>query len=67
MGENQPGCTVTWSWSFGDGGGALTQNPTYVYNAPGTGPNNTYSVTLVVTVGGQQGTATTTITVTAQH
>jgi Flp pilus assembly protein TadG len=66
-GENQPGCAVTWSWNFGDGGGSLTQNPTHVYSAPGTGASNTYTVTLVVTVGGQPGAGTTTITVVAQH
>ncbi len=36
----QSGATA-WSWNFGDGGTATTQNPTHVFNTPGT-----YTVTL---------------------
>jgi PKD repeat protein len=44
----------TWAWDFGDGGTAATQNPQYVYNAPGT-----YMVNLlVVDANGATGTAT---------
>ncbi len=32
-----------WSWSFGDGGGAISRNPYYIYNNPGT-----YTVSLKV-------------------
>ncbi len=34
----------TWSWDFGDGGSAATQNPTHIYTAPGV-----FDVTLTVT------------------
>jgi PKD repeat protein len=27
---------TSWSWNFGDGGTSFAQNPTHVYNAPGT-------------------------------
>lgn len=35
------GCTDSWSWNFGDGNTAATQNPTHTYANPGT-----YTVTL---------------------
>ncbi len=35
------GPVTSWSWNFGDGGTATTQNPTHVFNTPGT-----YTVTL---------------------
>lgn len=38
------GSPSTWSWTFGDGGTSTAQNPSYVYNNPGT-----YNVTLTVT------------------
>lgn len=34
---------TSWSWDFGDGNSANTQNPNHVYSAPGT-----YTVTLTV-------------------
>jgi len=37
------GSPTSWSWSFGDGGTASTQNPTHVYNTPGV-----YTVSLTV-------------------
>jgi PKD repeat protein len=40
-----PGCSLQWTWSFGDGsGGSTVRNPTYSYQFRGT-----YSVTLLVT------------------
>jgi PKD repeat protein len=27
---------TSWSWNFGDGGTSTAQNPTHIYNAPGT-------------------------------
>lgn len=38
------GSPTSWSWTFGDGGTSTAQNPSYVYNNPGT-----YNVTLSVT------------------
>lgn len=35
---------VTWSWSFGDGGGSTARNPDHTYDEPGT-----YTVTLTAT------------------
>lgn len=35
---------LTWSWSFGDGGASILQNPEHTYTVPGT-----YSVRLVTT------------------
>ncbi len=32
-----------WSWTFGDGGSSISQNPSHTYNSPGT-----YSVTLTI-------------------
>ena len=37
------GSPTSWSWSFGDGGTATTQNPTHVYTTPGV-----YTVSLTV-------------------
>jgi Flp pilus assembly protein TadG len=42
---NVPGCSLQWTWSFGDGsGGSTLRNPVYSYQFRGT-----YSVTLLVT------------------
>jgi PKD repeat protein len=35
--------TITWAWTFGDGGTSTLQNPMHAYDAPGT-----YTVTLTV-------------------
>ena len=37
------GTITSWTWSFGDGGAATSQNPSYCYNSPGV-----YSVSLTV-------------------
>ena len=34
--DTSTGSTTSWSWSFGDGGTSTHQNPSYVYNTPGT-------------------------------
>lgn len=39
-----PDVIGSWSWNFGDGGTATTQNPNYCYNLPGV-----YTVSLTVT------------------
>jgi len=40
--QSSPQSGVTsWSWTFGDGGTATTQNPTHVFSTPGT-----YTITL---------------------
>ena len=45
------GDVSSWSWSFGDGGSATAQHPTYRYETPGT-----YAVTLTATgAGGSDG------------
>lgn len=38
------GSISSWSWDFGDGNLSTLQNPSYIYNAPGT-----YAVSLIVT------------------
>jgi PKD repeat protein len=42
-----PGCTLAWSWNFGDGAGSSSvstlQNPTHIYQSQGT-----YTIVLVV-------------------
>jgi len=38
-----PSGVTSWSWNFGDGNTATTQNPTHIYAAPGS-----YSVTLTI-------------------
>lgn len=40
------GSPSSWSWAFGDGGTSSAQNPSYVYNNPGT-----YNVSLTATNG----------------
>lgn len=45
---------LTYQWSFGDGGSSTADNPTYIYNVPGT-----YSVTLTAFgIGGSVNTFT---------
>jgi PKD repeat protein len=42
-----PGCTLAWSWNFGDGGGSssvsILQNPTHTFQSQGT-----FTIVLVV-------------------
>lgn len=53
------GSITGWNWNFGDGNTSIQQNPTHIYNAPGT-----YSVTLLVnSAAGCSGTIIKTITV----
>ena len=47
------GSPTSWSWDFGDGGTSTVQNPTYVYNTPGT-----YSVSLTASNAGGSNTLT---------
>ncbi|PYO16366.1 MAG: hypothetical protein DMD31_02785 [Gemmatimonadetes bacterium] len=55
------GSVAGWSWSFGDGGTATTQNPSHTYGAAGT-----YTVQLTVTDDkGATGTTSKSVTVTA--
>ena len=55
------GIVSAWSWNFGDGATAATQNTSHTYAAAGT-----YPVTLTVTDnGGASGTTTRSITVTS--
>jgi len=44
--ESTPGSgeIISWLWSFGDGTSSVKQNPTHIYETPGT-----YTVTLTVT------------------
>ena len=44
--QSDPGTSdiTSWLWLFGDGGQSSQQNPTHVYNAPGT-----YTVSLAIT------------------
>jgi PKD repeat protein len=42
--DQSSGAPTSWSWTFGDGGTSLLQNPSYVYNAVGT-----YTVSLTAT------------------
>jgi len=51
---------TSWAWNFGDGGTSTAQNPTHVYNAPGT-----YSISLTASGSGGQSFASRTVSVTS--
>jgi Flp pilus assembly protein TadG len=54
-----PGCSSIWSWSFGDGSGASSQqHPTYIYSKKGT-----YTITLTVSNTAGNGSTTRVVTV----
>jgi Flp pilus assembly protein TadG len=53
--QQQVGCSIAWSWSFGDGAGASTQNASHVYTAHGTSQGKYYTVTLVVSASNSNG------------
>jgi PKD repeat protein len=62
-GTDPDGDTLTYSWDFGDGGTAATQNPSHTYAAPGT-----YAATVTVSDGkGGTGTATSSVIVTSSN
>lgn len=44
----QPGCSFSYKWSFGDGLDGAGATVTHVYPFAGTGPSNTFTVTLVI-------------------
>jgi len=49
--DQSTGSITSWSWTFGDGGTSVSQNPSYEYTSAGT-----YNVTLIVTgPGGSDG------------
>jgi hypothetical protein len=58
-----PSCTLTWSWNFGDGGGASStsnlQNPSHIFQSQGV-----WTVTLLVSNLGGSDTRTRNVTVT---
>ena len=56
--DRSAGTVVYWSWSFGDGEGSTSQNPSHTYNEIGT-----YSVTLTVSDGITSSSQSKTITV----
>ena len=59
-GTDSDGTVVSYTWTFGDGARSTSQNPTHIYNSPGT-----YTATLTVTDDdGATGTDTVAITVT---
>ena len=43
-GTDSDGTIVSYTWTFGDGASSTAQNPTHIYNSPGT-----YTATLTVT------------------
>ena len=43
-GSDSDGTVVSYEWTFGDGASSTSQNPTHIYNSPGT-----YTATLTVT------------------
>ncbi len=57
-GADADGDALTYAWDFGDGQQSATQNPSHIYDTPGT-----YSATVTVS-DGKGGTASTTLTVT---
>ncbi|MEA3446863.1 MAG: C10 family peptidase [Bacteroidota bacterium] len=61
--DNSTGTPTSWSWSFGDGGTASTENPAHTYNTEGV-----YTVEMTVSDGTSSDTETKTdyITVTSE-
>ncbi len=59
--DQSTGDPVSWSWSFGDGSVDDSQNPSHVYEYPGT-----YTVALTVSDGEEQNTATETNLITVR-
>jgi PKD repeat protein len=58
-----PGCTLAWSWNFGDGAGSSSvstlQNPSHVWQSQGT-----YTIVLVVSNLGGTATRSRNVTIT---
>jgi Flp pilus assembly protein TadG len=60
----QIGCTFSYTWLFGDGASATTQNASHVYQTAGTSSNNEWTITLVISAGtGATWVGTTTVRV----
>jgi Flp pilus assembly protein TadG len=50
--KDQPGCDVTYTWSFGDGGSGSGETILYQFAKKGTGPLKQHTVTLAISVAG---------------
>jgi hypothetical protein len=44
----QPGCSFTYTWSFGDGASASGTTATHAYANKGSGPTHSYTVSLII-------------------
>jgi PKD repeat protein len=58
--DTSTGQIDSWAWTFGDGGGSTERNPVHTYTAPGT-----YTIGLIVTNAGGQGSKLRSVVVTA--
>jgi Flp pilus assembly protein TadG len=62
----QPGCTFTYTWSFGDALSGTGAEVTHLYGFAGSGPGHQFTVTLVIATGsGPSTTLTRTVSVTS--
>lgn len=54
----QPGCTISYTWLFGDGTSAIGPSASHAYDHAGTTKNNEFPITLVISVSGASSNVT---------